>query len=74
MPAVQVPRQNVLHRSVAAIVFDLGFDSSDLAGSPAIPAVQNHPLINNDRFAQAILLNVVSESSQLRSIKQRKML
>ena len=58
VPAVEIQRQHERQRVVAVEFEELGSNSGRLAGPKAIPAVEDHVLVDGDRLHEAVRFDV----------------
>ena len=68
MPAMQVERQHVGGRAVAAPLLEAWLDAGMAAGAVAVAAVENPSLEHPDRLAEAVLADVRDQVPELGAI------
>lgn len=66
MPAVQVTRKDDGQRRADAVPFnEARLDAGDLARAQAISPIEHKALVDEDRFAQAVLVDVLDQEAQI---------
>jgi hypothetical protein len=68
VPAMQVQRQHVRGRALAAPLLKPRLDAGVLAGPVAVAAVEDLALVEDDGLEQAVLLQVADELAELRAL------
>jgi len=72
MPAVQVEREHVRGRTVAAPLLEARLDAGVLAGAVAVAAVEDLALVEDDRLQEPVLADVGDELSELGAVDRQQ--